>query len=281
VFWQPLFWGLLAPCLIILGIMYGTTKKVYKLFYILSLFVYIITIAYIIDVFDLGRNWILGLLTFSAFLMIFIAYWLSKKGDDRPKKAKKLSPTKRPLWTVGGILAVMLLVIIVSGLNMNVERDVSIVPSLERSKLLLTTEKSDQIPPALTVELANFTYTNGFFLPVVVEDQYFLTCWYDTTKEQAAPDWLQTQVNGQQNTYQDFNEPMTEVAAGETLTLKVTVTGTSYYAPKETAPIGSNYDQYDAIVLATFNDQTNIDCTRLASLKESDKLVSYTIIPLK
>ncbi len=284
MFWQPLFWGLLIPCLIVLGILYGTTRKVYKLFYILSLFVYVIAVAYIIDVFDLGRNWILALLVFSAVLMILIAAWLSRKGEEKPKKRDKSdagAAGKRHLWTLLGILVVMLLLIIVSGLDIGVTREVSVAQSLERSQLIVPLSAGEPypLPP---VPVANYSYANAFFLPVVVPDQYFLACWYDTKTATASTEQLQTLVNGQYNEYRVANEPLTEVPPGGDLTLAVTVTGTSYAMLKEAAPAVSAYDRFDAIVLASLRDRSYVDCSNLPAMKDdTSKVSSYSIIPLK
>ncbi len=279
MFWQPLFWGLLIPCLIVLGILYGTTRKVYKLFYVLSLFVYVISVAYIIDVFDLGRNWILGLLVFSAVLMILIAAWLSRKGKERPKR-KAASSTKRHLWILLVLLAVMLILIVVSSLDVGVTREVSVVSSLQRSSLIVPLSNGEpyQLSP---VPVANYSYANSFFLPVVAQDQYFLACWYDTKTQTASTEQLQTLVNGQYNEYRVANEPLAEVPPGAFLKLAVTVTGTSYAQPKGTVP-ASAYDRYDAIVLASLRDRSYVDCSNLPAMKDdTSKVSSYAIIPLK
>lgn len=279
MFWQPLFWGLLVPCLIVLGIMYGTTKKVFKLFYVLSLFVYIIAVAYIIDVFTLNRNWILGLLTFSAVLMIVLAYWLSKKGDEKPSKTKRAN--KKSFWIMILLLVVMVVVIVVSSLDVGVTRTITVVDSVERAKLIVAVPQEMSYNAQPSVDVATFSYTNGFFLPIVVEDQYFLACWYDTATQTISSEQLQTQVNGQFNEYRVGNEPMAEVPSGGSLALKIAVTGAWYYETEKPLPAPS-YDKYDAIVLATFNDQNYVDCSRLAALKDdASKIASYNIIPLK
>jgi len=70
---------LILPLLIIMGITYAKSRKVYPLMYILSVFTYINTVAYIIDAFDLKKNGIIGILAFSAILMIGIGLFIAQK----------------------------------------------------------------------------------------------------------------------------------------------------------------------------------------------------------
>ena len=71
---EIVFWILLVPLLILLSIVYWKSKAFYRLFYILSVFTYSMLIMYLIDAFSLGKNSILGLLFFSAVLMMLIGF---------------------------------------------------------------------------------------------------------------------------------------------------------------------------------------------------------------
>lgn len=66
----------LIPALIAIGYTYYKTKKVYPLFYILSLYAYAHTAAYAIDTFNLDRNGVLALLLVSAALLIGIGRYV-------------------------------------------------------------------------------------------------------------------------------------------------------------------------------------------------------------
>ncbi len=65
--------------LIVAIILYAMKRKWYPLMYLISIALYIFTIAFVIDVFDLSRNWILLLLALSAVIMILLGLYLSKK----------------------------------------------------------------------------------------------------------------------------------------------------------------------------------------------------------
>ncbi|HIH39781.1 TPA: hypothetical protein HA219_03610 [Candidatus Woesearchaeota archaeon] len=71
--WAPVVFSvLLIPLIIFLLIVYFRGRMFYRLLYILSVFTYAMTISYWIDVYQLGRNSIVGLLLMSAILMILI-----------------------------------------------------------------------------------------------------------------------------------------------------------------------------------------------------------------
>lgn len=60
-------------------ILYATKKKFYPIMYLVSLSLYFFTLFYVMDVFDLSKNWIILLLGISAVVMISIGFYLSKK----------------------------------------------------------------------------------------------------------------------------------------------------------------------------------------------------------
>ncbi|MBI4146231.1 hypothetical protein HY489_02740 [Candidatus Woesearchaeota archaeon] len=83
---QVVFWALVIPLLIVLLIVYLKSKKLHRLMYILSVFTYSMTIMYAIDAYDLGRNAILGLLAFSAALMMYLGYHFRQPVVHKRKK---------------------------------------------------------------------------------------------------------------------------------------------------------------------------------------------------
>ena len=68
------FWPLFVITLIVLLVVYLVSKKLSRLFYILSVFTYVMFILYWIDAYNLGKNAITSLLALSAALMIFIGH---------------------------------------------------------------------------------------------------------------------------------------------------------------------------------------------------------------
>ena len=84
--WAPaVFMMLIVPLIIVLLIVYFKSKQLYRLLYILAVFTYAMTLMYWIDVYTLGRNSIVGLLTLSAILMIMIGR-LFHKNEKRKDK---------------------------------------------------------------------------------------------------------------------------------------------------------------------------------------------------
>ena len=79
-YWYPfLGYGVFWIALVTSIILYAIKRKWYPIMYLISISLYIFTVGFVIDVFDLTKNWILLILAFSAFLMISIGTYLSKK----------------------------------------------------------------------------------------------------------------------------------------------------------------------------------------------------------
>ena len=80
MFWYPfvgysIFWlGLIASIII-----YAIMRKWHPLMYFISICLYIFTVCFFIDIFDLSKNLILLVLAFPACLMIAVGKYLSTK----------------------------------------------------------------------------------------------------------------------------------------------------------------------------------------------------------
>ncbi|MBS3147786.1 hypothetical protein J4219_02795 [Candidatus Woesearchaeota archaeon] len=83
---EVVFWILVVPLLILSLVVYARSKRLYKIMYILSVFTYSMLIMYPIDAYDLGRNAILGLLAFSAVLMMLVGYHFHKTPQKKRKR---------------------------------------------------------------------------------------------------------------------------------------------------------------------------------------------------
>ena len=81
-----LWFFLVIPMLILSLVVYARGKRLYRIMYILSVFTYSMLIMYCIDAYDLGRNAILGLLAFSALLMMFVGYEFHKRREKPRRK---------------------------------------------------------------------------------------------------------------------------------------------------------------------------------------------------
>jgi hypothetical protein len=66
----------LIPALVALGVSYYRSQEIYPLLYILSLYTFVLSVAYAIDIFALGRNGILLVLVGSALTMILVGRYL-------------------------------------------------------------------------------------------------------------------------------------------------------------------------------------------------------------
>jgi CDP-diglyceride synthetase len=78
--WYPfLGYGIFWIGLVVSIILYAMKRKFYPIMYLISVSLYIFTVAFIIDVFELSKNGILLTLAFSALVMIGLGIYLSKK----------------------------------------------------------------------------------------------------------------------------------------------------------------------------------------------------------
>ena len=82
--WYPflgfgIFWiGLIAAI-----ILYAIKRKWFPVFYLISVCVYIFTVGFIIDVYELKKNGILAILAFSTVIMILAGLYLSRKNKSK------------------------------------------------------------------------------------------------------------------------------------------------------------------------------------------------------
>ena len=77
--------------LVVAVLLFATKKKWFMIMYLISICVYIFTIGFVVDVFDLSKDQILLILAFSAGIMIGAGVYLSKECKPTPAKAKKMS----------------------------------------------------------------------------------------------------------------------------------------------------------------------------------------------
>lgn len=79
-YWYPfLGYGVFWLGLIVSIALYAIKRKWYPIMYIIAISLYIFTVGFVIDVFDLSKNWVLLILAFSSILMILLGTYLSKK----------------------------------------------------------------------------------------------------------------------------------------------------------------------------------------------------------
>ena len=87
--WYPVVgFGAFWIGLVIAIILFAMKRKWYPIMYLISVCLYVFTISFVIDVFDIQKNGILALLALSAVLMIGLGMYLSKKFGKTPKKRR-------------------------------------------------------------------------------------------------------------------------------------------------------------------------------------------------
>ena len=78
--WYPyLGYGIFWIGLVVAIILYAMKRKWNPIMYLISVCLYIFTVGFVIDAFDLSKNGILLTLAFSALVMIGLGFYLSKK----------------------------------------------------------------------------------------------------------------------------------------------------------------------------------------------------------
>lgn len=81
--WYPLLgYGVFWIALFTAIVLYAVKRKWYPVAYLISASLYIFTVGFVMDVFDLSKNGILFLLALSAALMIGAGLYLSKRFGD-------------------------------------------------------------------------------------------------------------------------------------------------------------------------------------------------------
>ncbi|MEK6974637.1 MAG: hypothetical protein AABW41_05375 [Nanoarchaeota archaeon] len=80
--WYPfLGYGIFWVSLIVAIILYAIKRKWSPLVYMISVSLYIFTVGFVIDIFELKKNGVLLILFASALIMILLGWYLSKKLD--------------------------------------------------------------------------------------------------------------------------------------------------------------------------------------------------------
>jgi|TARA_Y100000310_G_C20702899_1_gene831648 hypothetical protein len=78
-YWYPLLgWGVFWVGLIMGIILFAIYKKIYPVFYMISIALYIFTAGFTIDVFEFGKLGILTVLVISAVVFMVGGYYLSQ-----------------------------------------------------------------------------------------------------------------------------------------------------------------------------------------------------------
>jgi hypothetical protein len=88
VFYEVIGWLVFWASLIGAIVLFATYKKIYPVFYLVSIALYIFTAGYMIEVFAFGRFGILTTLVISAVIFMVLGRYLSKILPSVPSKTK-------------------------------------------------------------------------------------------------------------------------------------------------------------------------------------------------
>ena len=78
-FWLPILgWGIFWITFVVAIILFAIYKKMYIIFYLISVSLYIFTAGFMIDAFELGKLGILATLLFSALVFMGLGFYRSK-----------------------------------------------------------------------------------------------------------------------------------------------------------------------------------------------------------
>jgi UDP-N-acetylmuramyl pentapeptide phosphotransferase/UDP-N-acetylglucosamine-1-phosphate transferase len=91
----PFGWGIFFIAFIVAIILFAVKRKFYPIMYLISIATYIFTLGFVIDAFDLSKNFILLLLALSAILFILAGVYFAKKFEKHKQKFMQSAPKKK------------------------------------------------------------------------------------------------------------------------------------------------------------------------------------------
>lgn len=215
--WVAVFWILLIPLVAVEIIVYLKSKKFFWLIYALAIFTYVIAVCYTIDAFDVGKNAIILTLLGSAVLMFLVGRQLGKKN----KKQKRVS--KSMVWSIVALGALIVIVFTVSVIFGTLAQSTTPAASIAAAKIQVNNPKSEGPFPAGSITVMTTTYTNSFYLPVPVKQEYYTVCLVTSTGSV-----LLNQIYTAQ-------EQFPEVGAGKTKSVEYKVQPNTIYDPNATS----------------------------------------------
>ena len=194
------FFILFIPLLIILGLAYFRTKKVYPLMYILSAFSFIISIAYFIGAWELKKDVIIATLGASAILLMAIGFHISHS-----KKHHDLKFIKR--YGIVLPFAIIVFASIIGYLNVGIEMQTDTVSSVKYSDLF--SDENRYVPRENMMEnqvlLQTITIKNSFFLSAYQKIPKYTICFYPLNESCDAHSYV-TSYEDNKSFYKDIIE---------------------------------------------------------------------------
>lgn len=78
VFYPILGWGVFFISFVLAIVLFAVYRKLYTIFYLISVALYVFTLGFAIDVYNFGRFGVLASLVVSAGLFMLLGYYLSQ-----------------------------------------------------------------------------------------------------------------------------------------------------------------------------------------------------------
>lgn len=267
--WAPAVFGmLLIPLLIILLIVYLKSKKFYRLVYILSVFTYAMTIMYWIDVYQLKRNPIIGLLLLSSILMIMIGRFMRK--EKRKKTNKNL---------IAAIVCIVIIAILItfSGSNIGWKVEQQAAQSIQLKDVIVERKEGEaQYGPGQGTQIYTITVTNTF-IPRLYELPKTAACLYNSELKATTNADIKWAFGKE---YTEYDRETTTMEVYGTKTANLLIFRGIRYKPESTAPVPVKEQKpevYDQLLLF-LSDRLNfyMDCYALQE-KDFDKAIKIKI----
>lgn len=263
------FAALIVPLLIILLIVYLRGKKFYRLVYILSVFTYAMTIMYWIDVYQLKRNPIIGLLLLSSIFMIMIGRLMRK--EKRKKTNKNL---------IAAIVCIVIIAILISlsGSNIGWKVETHAVDSIQLKDVISERlETEAQYGPGQGTPIYTITVSNSF-IPRQFELPNTAACLYNSDLKTATNADLRWSFG---KDYTDYDIQTTTMEVSGVKTANLLVLRSVRYKPEsmktETSVAIATTEVYDQLLLFVSDKLTFYkDCYNLQE-KDFDEAIKIAI----
>lgn len=91
----PFGWGIFFIGLVVAIILFAIKREFSPVMYLVSIATYIFTIGFVIDAFDLSKNWTLLLLALSAVIFIVLGVYFTKKFEAKKSQFAESIQKKR------------------------------------------------------------------------------------------------------------------------------------------------------------------------------------------
>lgn len=206
---EIVFWILLVPMLIFLLVIYFKSRRLYKLFYILSIFTYTMMIMYVIDAYDFGRNLIILLLAFSAVLMMFIGYKFHKLFLEKPRLNYK---NRLYFWLAIISMIFIITISFLSSLPIGFKINEETVKTLPFKEVVMIFEEGRPVQKIMQGPVVHTIYFENKFIPRQKVLPLSSACLYNSENGQGSYIGVRWQITEDNSIMRfDMNEQVVQI----------------------------------------------------------------------